>query len=103
VRRILSDPVMASERFDGRLGGIHGPTLAPLFDRCGSASCPVVPGWSPLITSLLSGRGFVAYLCLHEKFQFNLRILAIAYEPKRVFESIWSGGTPRTAATSPVR
>jgi len=50
----------------------------PLSDGRGSASCPVVPGLSPLVTSLLSGRGFVAYLCLHEKFQVNLRILAIA-------------------------
>jgi len=47
-------------------------------DGSGSASCPVVPGLSPLVTSLLSGRSFVVYLSMHEKFQVNPRILAIA-------------------------
>jgi hypothetical protein len=39
---------------------------------------PGCPWLSPLVTSLLSGHAFVAYLYLHEEFQVNLRILAIA-------------------------
>jgi hypothetical protein len=38
---------------------------------------PGCPWLSPVVTSLLSVRAFVAYLCLHEEFQVNLRILAI--------------------------
>ena len=39
---------------------------------------PSCPWLSLLVTSLLSGHAFLAYFCLHEEFQVNLRILAIA-------------------------